>query len=208
MNLTTVFSDPIGFVLFFVSLVICITIHEFAHAYVADKLGDPTAKLAGRVTLNPFSHLDPIGTLALVFFHFGWGRPVPFDPYNLKDPKRDSALISIAGPLSNLGLAVIISIVLHVFPIGQGLVGQFLVSLLVLNVGLAIFNLIPIHPLDGGKILIGLAPKEVAKEWDSILHNYGIFILLLLFLPLYQGTSPLVMLLNPIISTILKVLLF
>lgn len=207
MPFSALFSDPLVFLLYFASLVICITIHEFAHAFVADRLGDPTPSLSGRVTLNPLAHLDPLGTIALILFRFGWGKPVPFDPYNLKDPKKDSALIALAGPASNLILATILSLILRLFPLGDTLPGAFLYAVITINVGLAIFNLIPIHPLDGGKILIGFAPKEVAYEWDQTLHRYGIIILLFLFLPLYNGISPLSALLDPIISFILKLLL-
>lgn len=190
-----------------VIILICLTIHEFAHAFVADKLGDPTAKLAGRITLNPLAHLDPLGTICLVFFRFGWGKPVPFDPYNLKNPRRDSALISLAGPASNMLLAGILALIVRIFPLDNFFLEAFLRLLIQFNVTLAIFNLLPIHPLDGGKILIGLAPREMAAEWDRALHQYGIFILLLLFLPLYNGISPLNALLDPIIGFILKVLI-
>src|SRR3990167_10568404 len=95
------------FVFFIPALLIALTVHEFSHALVADKLGDPTPRLMKRLSLNPLNHLDPIGTLMLLFFHFGWGKPVPFDPFNLRHPRRDAALISLAGPVSNLILAAI-----------------------------------------------------------------------------------------------------
>src|SRR5260221_8620525 len=173
MPFSTLFTNPVVYLLYFAALLICLTIHEFAHAFVADRLGDPTAKLAGRVTLNPLAHLDPIGTVAMILFRFGWGKPVPFDPYNLKNPKTDSALIALAGPVSNLLLALLLSLVLRFAPLGDGIIAAFLYAIITINVGLAIFNFIPIHPLDGGKILIGLAPKDVAAEWDRALHQYG-----------------------------------
>src|SRR3989344_2983229 len=102
--------DPVVALAFIVGLVFAISIHEFAHALIAYRLGDPTAKLAGRLTLNPAAHLDPIGTLALLLVGIGWGKPTPFDPFNLKNVKRDSALISVAGAASNFLLALVLSL--------------------------------------------------------------------------------------------------
>lgn len=206
MPFTMLLANPIIFLLYFGILIICITVHEFAHALVADRLGDPTPRLDGRITLNPLAHLDLLGTIMLVLFRFGWGKPVVFDPYNLRNPRRDSALIALAGPASNLLLATIISVLLRVINPGEP-INSLAVALVTLNVVLAIFNLIPIHPLDGGKILIGFAPKQVAREWDQVLQQYGIFILLLLILPLYNGSSPLFSLLNPVFAFVLKILL-
>src|SRR3989304_9414536 len=95
------------------ALLIAVTIHEFAHAFIADKLGDPTPGMQGRISLNPLRHLDPIGTLMLILFRFGWGKPVPFDPFNLRHPKRDSAIIALAGPVSNIILAIFASFILR-----------------------------------------------------------------------------------------------
>src|SRR3990167_5595522 len=108
--LTLLQSNPVIALAFITGLVSAITIHEFAHAYVAWRLGDPTAKLAGRLTLNPGAHLDPVGTIALLFIGFGWGKPTPFDPFNLRNIKRDSALISLAGAVSNFLLAALLSL--------------------------------------------------------------------------------------------------
>lgn len=200
------FSSPIEFLLVAGALVISITIHEFAHAFMAERLGDPTPRIQGRVTLNPLSHLDPVGTLALLLVGFGWGKPVEFDPYNLKHPKEESALIALAGPASNLLLAIVLALTIK-----SGLVGGILQGALTLviatNVGLAIFNLIPVHPLDGGKILIGLAPKDVAREWDELLSRYGSLILLFLILPINNGRSAVSSLISPLIGMILRTLL-
>lgn len=168
-------------------LLIAITIHEFAHAYVADRLGDPTPRIQGRLTLNPLAHLDPIGTLMLFLFRFGWGKPVQFDPYNLENPRRDAAIISFAGPLSNIFLAIVSSFFAH-FAIAESW-NQWIITASILliqyNLFLAVFNLIPIHPMDGGKILIGLLPKDIAREWDQTLNQYGFILLLVLILPIF-----------------------
>src|SRR3990172_6432841 len=105
-------SNPITFIFSLVALVVAISIHEFAHAAAADRLGDPTPRLQGRLTLNPLAHLDPIGTLMLLLIRVGWGKPVQFDPYNLKNPRRDAALISLAGPASNLILAIVLALII------------------------------------------------------------------------------------------------
>ncbi len=205
MLVSLLLSNPILFFLVAGALIISLTIHEFAHAFIADKLGDPTPRLQGRITLNPLAHLDPLGTLAMLFVGFGWGKPVMFDPYNLKDPKRDAALIALAGPASNLILATLLAIAFRFFG-SESLFASLAYLVIQTNVGLAIFNLIPIHPLDGGKILIGLAPKDVAHEWDQVLHQYGTVILLFLILPL-NGQSAVSALISPIVATILRILL-
>lgn len=198
-------ENPFEFMLVAGALIVTLTIHEFAHAFMADRLGDPTARLQGRLSLNPLVHLDPLGTLALLFVGFGWGKPVPFDPYNLQNPKRDAALIAAAGPASNLIMAVVLSLVIHLLPL-PSIIAEAIVYTIATNVGLAMFNLIPVHPLDGGKILIGLAPRSLAAEWDALLHQYGTLILIFLIFP-WNGTSAASSLLSPIVSTILKILL-
>ncbi len=201
------------------AFVVAITIHETAHAWMADRLGDPTPRLMGRLSLNPIRHYDPVGTtllLVLVLMRsigipvipFGWAKPVRFDPYNLKNPRRDAALISLAGPLSNLLLATVLGIITRIASTPFSPI-SFLVSYLypfiILNVVLAIFNLIPIHPLDGGKILIGLLPAKDAHEMDRFLNRYGIIILFLLIFPTVGGTSPIFLFLTPVLNFILGV---
>lgn len=208
--LNTLFSNPISFVFYIVSLLVALTIHEASHAWVADRLGDPTARLAGRISLNPIRHLDPIGTMFLLFFGFGWGRPVEFDPFNLKNPRKDSAMIALAGPISNLSLATILSMVLHLFTFFHlsefFIIGSiFLSPLITMNVFLGLFNLIPIHPLDGFNIVTGLLPKDKAYEWEG-LRKYGMIFLLLMIIPL-GNTSMLDGLLHPIANFILNLLI-
>ncbi|OGY15585.1 MAG: hypothetical protein A2784_02000 [Candidatus Chisholmbacteria bacterium RIFCSPHIGHO2_01_FULL_48_12] len=194
--------NPLLGLTWLLGLILAITIHEFAHALVADRLGDPTPRLQGRLTLNPLAHLDPLGTLMLLVTRFGWGKPVQFDPFNLQNPRRDTAIISLAGPVSNLATAALAATVIRLFPIAYPL----LLPLIVLSVGLALFNLIPIHPLDGGKIILGLLPRNLASEWDRILQQYGLIILILLLLPL-GGLSPVSALLSPLIAFTLNLLL-
>ena len=202
---------------------VAITVHEFAHAWTANKLGDPTPKLMGRLSLNPLVHYDKVGTTLLLFLvilrsfgypviPFGWAKPVQFDPYNLKSPKRDAALISFAGPLSNLLLATILSLFVQLVSATQSplsllsLIATLLIPTIALNVVLAIFNLIPVHPLDGGKILVGLLPEKDSRKVDMFLRRYGIMILVLLIFP-FRGSSAVSVLITPIISAILGVLL-
>ncbi|MBI4999855.1 site-2 protease family protein [Candidatus Gottesmanbacteria bacterium] len=209
--LAELFNNPFSFLIWTVALLVAITIHEFSHAFMADRLGDPTARLMGRLTLNPLAHLDPLGTLFLLIARFGWGKPVPFDPFNLRNPRRDSALISLAGPGSNLILATILSLILRAIPyfplpeIVFLLVQAFFIPIIILNVGLAIFNLLPVHPLDGFKIVTGFLPKKLAYQWQE-LEGYGLFFLLLLLLPL-SGGPLLLNILGPIVSIILTILL-
>lgn len=202
--LQTLFSNPLLFFIWLISLVLAISIHEASHALAADHLGDPTPRLAGRLSLNPLKHLDPLGTLMLLFFRFGWGKPVTFDPYNLRHPRQDAALISLAGPVSNLLLALLGSLIAHLIPF-------YYVSLLYpfvfLNIALAVFNLVPIHPLDGNKILVGLLPQDLAYEWDIIMNKYGTIILFLMIIPFSGGTSPIIALISPVINFLLSLLL-
>ena len=206
--LSTLFFNPFVALLQIISLVVALTIHEFSHAWMADHLGDPTPRLQGRLTLNPLRHLDPIGTLLLFIAGFGWGKPVEFDPYNLKRPQRDTALIALAGPVSNLLLAIMLAILLRT--IGMAM-PSFLISTLIftifMNISLAIFNLIPIHPLDGGKIVIGILPPETGRELDLFLHRYGFIILIFLIFPFGNSESPVNYLIRPIISGIANFLL-
>ncbi len=204
--LSILFSNPIIFLILFPGLLLAITFHEFAHAWAADHLGDPTPRAQNRLTLDPRAHLDPMGTIAILLTRFGWGKPVQFDPYNLQDPVRDSALIALAGPLANLILAVILSLVINfnIFP--WELVQFSLIQLLIINVMLAIFNLIPVHPLDGSKIITALLPQEVAYNYEMAMERYGTLILIFLIMP-WGGISPASQLISPMIDIIVRMLI-
>lgn len=197
-------SITMEWLLFLPALLIAITVHEFAHAWTADRLGDPTPGLLGRISLNPLRHLDPLGTLMLLFFRFGWGKPVPFDPYNLRRPRRDAALISLAGPAVNLILAAALSFGLRLS--ASSLFSVFLYSCILINVNLAIFNLLPVPPLDGSKILYGILPRDWADEYNDFMGRYGQFLLILLILPL-GGSSLAISLILPVINLITGLLL-
>jgi Zn-dependent protease len=185
------FTDPLGFLLNLIlmapALLLAVTVHELAHGLVADRLGDPTARLQGRLTLNPLPHIDPIGALCFVLTGFGWAKPVPVNAYNLRHPRRDMTWIAAAGPVSNFALAFVGLVVLILLrrlvavpSIVEPLTGV-LEHVYFLNLALGIFNLIPLPPLDGGHFLPYFLPQG---SW-SLLHQleqYGPFILLLLIL--------------------------
>lgn len=208
--LDVLFQSPLSFIIFAVLLLIVVTVHEFSHAYAADKLGDPTPGLAGRLTLNPIAHLDPIGTLLFVLAGFGWGKPVPFDPFNLKHPKKDSAIISFAGPASNIAIAILSGLVLRfmvfvpaiIFPLWSA---DLLTTFIRLNILLAIFNLIPIHPLDGFRVVAGLLPQKYYHDWLD-LERYGIIFLIFLIFPFF-GRAPIFSILSPVIQFLMSVLI-
>lgn len=201
------------------ALIVGIGFHEFSHAYMADSLGDRLPARQGRVTLNPMAHLDPAGTAMIMFIGFGWGKPVQFNPFGLRvSPKAATLLVSLAGPMSNFVAAAVLAI-----PIKLGLVpyinplsnlpasiwslqvqtaeqhiGLFLTGAVYLNVILGVFNLIPVHPLDGFKVVLGLLPDDLAQEWAK-LGQYGIGILLVILfaIPLLTGYSPLSDIMGP-----------
>ncbi len=198
-------SSPLSFLASLLAIVIAISIHEFSHALAADRLGDPTPRLAGRLTLNPLAHLDPIGTLMLILFRFGWGKPVQFDQFNLRNPRRDTMLISIAGPMSNLLTAVLATILLRLLP-SNLLTLLTLQPFIIISVVLAVFNFVPIHPLDGGKILSGILPLSLAKEWEQIQAKFGTILLIMMVLP-WGGTAPIFYLTGPVIQFLLQLLL-
>ncbi|MBQ2742634.1 MAG: site-2 protease family protein, partial [Oscillospiraceae bacterium] len=168
---------------------LAIIFHEISHGYVAYLLGDRTAKNSGRLTLNPIQHMEPLGLLCMILFGFGWAKPVPVNPYFFKNRKLGMALVSITGPVSNLLMAVLsMSVILAISVLeieNQALIGalnvvmQFFLVFAILNIGLAVFNLIPIPPLDGSKILFSLLPR---RAYGFILkyERYGMLLLLVL----------------------------
>lgn len=160
-------------------ILLAITIHEYAHGYVAYLLGDPTAKNAGRLSINPLKHLDPLGTLMLFIVHFGWARPVPVDPYYFRNPRRGMLWVGLAGPGANIlfafGLGTIFRLLFKI-----GISEPVLLILgygILINLALAFFNFLPIPPLDGSRILTGLLPSSAAYKYGQM-ERYGIFILL------------------------------
>ncbi|MBI5233446.1 MAG: site-2 protease family protein [Deltaproteobacteria bacterium] len=196
------------FVLLIPPILLALTVHECAHAYVAARLGDDTARLMGRITLNPLKHLDPVGTLALFLTGmFGWARPVPVNPYNFKDPSKAMMWVSLAGPLSNLTLAALFAFFLKGFvlsgvtfisPEASPVAGPLLMMVqtsIVLNTGLAIFNLLPIPPLDGSRVLLNILPPDKAYTFSKI-EPYGFIIIMLLMFTgvISRIISPLIML--------------
>ena len=204
------FANPLLFVVYIAALLIAVAVHEFSHAFVADYLGDPTPRLQGRLKLNPLVHIDQFGLLFLLFFGFGWGKPVQFDPYNLKNPRKDAALISIAGPISNFIMAILLSLLIKLFSLfNQHIlitISSFvLIPFITLNVIFGVFNLLPIHPLDGFKIVGGLLPEEKAREWHQ-LERYGIIFLFMLIFPLGRS-SMLDIIIRPALSFLLQFLI-
>ena len=184
-------DNIINLLLVALAALISITIHEFSHGYAAYKLGDDTAKIYGRLSLNPFKHLDVIGVICLMFFRFGWAKPVPINSYNFKNKRSGIIIVSIAGPLSNLLLAFLSRILLVSivkFNASQNLMPLyvFLTNMTYLNLGLFVFNLIPIPPLDGSKILAMFLKGGAAYRYLSISNYSSIIFLVLFFVPMFS----------------------
>ncbi|MCL4439519.1 MAG: site-2 protease family protein [Firmicutes bacterium] len=165
------------FILKLLLIFFALPLHEYAHALVAYKLGDNTAKYEGRLTLNPIKHLDPLGTLLIFFGPIGWAKPVPVNPFHFENRKRGMMLVSLAGPGANFLLAVVGAVLLGIFRASADL-QYILYYFMVLNVWLAVFNLLPLPPLDGSKILAGILPGR--QEWLYQLEKYGFPVLFLL----------------------------
>lgn len=186
-------------------ILLALTVHECAHAWVANKLGDPTAKMLGRVTLNPIKHLDPLGTIMLFFSGlFGWAKPVPINPRNFRNASRSMMWVALAGPLSNLFLAAISALAYKLFIIGGPVLGSRFPAVysplalmaeisIVINVSLAVFNMVPVPPLDGSRVLSNMLPADKAFRF-SRLEPYGFMILMVLIITgvLNKFVSPIV----------------
>lgn len=178
--------DPLFLIPFIPVLLLALTLHEFAHAWTAVHFGDPTPQLAGRLTLDPLKHLDPLGTLCLFLVYFGWAKPVPVNPANFTHPRAD-LWVSLAGIIANLVQAVLYALVWHsvrnFFPsaLGPGL-SRFLWLGIMINLGLALFNLLPIFPLDGSHVVKNLLPHAQAYHFSVFNQRYGSMILMGLLL--------------------------
>jgi Zn-dependent protease len=181
MPITLLAQNPLYFVAWVAAILIALTIHEFSHAFAAHLMGDQTAKRLGRLSLNPITHIDPVGFIALVLIGFGWGKPVPFNPYNLRYPKWGSALVAAAGPVSNIIMVAVFGTILkythNLMPEGNLLV-EFLTLLVMLNLILCLFNLIPIPPLDGSKFLLSALTAPEHYKIRFLLETRGPLILL------------------------------
>lgn len=191
------------------AVLLCLSVHEACHGYMAYALGDPTAKHAGRLTFDPIRHLDPIGTICLLFFHVGWAKPVPVNPSNFKHPRRDIALVSLAGPMSNFLLALIALFLYYPLRLAESSIVMTIALMLymvaVISIGLGVFNLIPVPPLDGSKILLSFLPRKY--EWKFAQYQqfiqFGLLVLLvfgILNMPIhffvniiYQGLASIVL---------------
>jgi Zn-dependent protease len=193
--------DPLFLIPFIPVLLLALTLHEYGHAWTAVRFGDPTPKVAGRLTLNPLRHLDPLGTLFMFVVHFGWAKPVPVNPANFTHPRAD-LWVSLAGIIANLLQAVFYALVWHglryAFPAALGLqIGHFLMLGILVNLSLALFNLLPIFPLDGSHVATNLLPRRQAYRFSVFSERYGAMILFgLLFVGYVSEVSPLSLLIG------------
>ena len=197
----------------FLCLIIAITVHEFFHAFAADKLGDPTPRSFGRLSLNPLAHADPLGTFLLPLMStltgiptIGWAKPVTIDPFNFKHPKKDEIIVSLAGPFSNFLLATICSLLIRFVNPESFLISIFF-YLILINISLFVFNLLPIPPLDGSKVFLNILSPQSQERWSQAFDRYGLVLLLILvFLPI-GNSSLLSLIMSPIVNLIFRFLL-
>lgn len=210
MNLFTGGFDLLGILLTLPGVLLAITFHEYAHAFAAYKLGDGTAKAQGRLTLNPFKHMDIIGFLMLIFAHIGWGRPVEINPNNFdrRMPIRKAeAIVAVAGPVTNFILAFLLTIILYVYQIFAGsflmtqlgmVILYILLYAIMVNVGLGVFNLIPLPPLDGSKVLMAFLPYNAVRWFEEHTQLFYLIFLLIWITPISS------MIVNPVIDGIMN----
>ncbi len=205
--------DPAVQVILVPVIIFALSFHEFSHGWMASRFGDQTARYAGRLTLNPMAHLDMFGSLALYFMGFGWAKPVPVNPRNLLNPKRDLMWISLAGPVSNLILAFISGLLLSIL-LRLGLIStqspliMVLIMSLQINLVLAIFNFIPIPPLDGSRILEGMVPNKYHSQLAKF-EYYGPKVLIgLILISMFTRFNIFSVIISPIMSIFLKLFTF
>jgi Zn-dependent protease len=185
-------------ILSIVILILSVIIHEVSHGYMADRLGDPTARLQGRLTLNPIKHIDPVGSIlvplltSLAGFTFGWAKPVPYNPYNLKNKRQGEFLIALAGPFSNLVVAIVFGLVIR-FSFAGSMTPFIEISsyIVLINIVLAIFNLIPIPPLDGSKLLFSFLPHQYGR-FRHMLEMYAPILIFIVIFFLWKVVSPVI----------------
>lgn len=189
-------------ILSIIILIFSVIVHEVAHGYMADRLGDPTARLSGRLTLNPLKHIDPIGSIivplitSLAGFTFGWAKPVPYNPYNLKNKRQGEFLIAAAGPGSNLLIAFIFGTILRFIDLSSPSMAPVITifaSIVIINIVLAVFNLIPLPPLDGSKILFSIMMPDQYGRARMILEQYAPIFVLIVVLFLWQILAPVIL---------------
>lgn len=193
-------GDPIQIIFSIAVLIFSVIAHEVSHGYMAQYLGDPTARLAGRLTLNPIKHIDPIGSILVPImtvllpggFVFGWAKPVPYNPYNLRDPKWGDAKVSAVGPLTNFGIAFIFAMILRFgFSELSAPMIELINIIIVINIVLGVFNLVPIPPLDGSKVLMNLLPYRYRYIFDY-LDRYALIFIIVFVLFFWDSLYPLI----------------
>lgn len=188
-------------------LLFSITIHEYSHGKAALSLGDPTAKNAGRLTLNPISHIDPIGAICLLLFHFGWAKPVPVDARYFQNPRRDIILMSLSGPVANFSAAFVAGLFFRYFNLDYIIYQKVLIYIIIFNLALGLFNLLPIPPLDGSHILENLLPPGAAERYRRIRRHAPFILIAVLLMDRFLHTGILGTLLNAPIKFLMKLLM-
>ena len=183
-----------------IAVLVALTVHEFAHGFAAFSLGDPTAQRQGRLSLNPLRHLDPVGTLLILIVGFGWAKPVEINPRNYRNPRRDMAIVGGAGPLTNIVVGMLLGWLL--LPLtGAGAVQTLVFTVILINIYLGVFNLIPIPPLDGSRVVGPFLPDPLFRSYMQ-LERYGIFILIAILL---VAAPVLIAIINPVVNALLNI---
>ena len=201
----------LGLVIYAPAILLALSFHELSHALVARKLGDPTAERAGRITLNPLAHLDPIGTIMIFIFHFGWAKPVPVNPSYFKNPRRDMLLVALAGPVSNLimgvGFGLVSMLITNVLGMGGSIIHQMVIAGIAINAILMAFNMIPIPPLDGSKVMFGLF--NFSPEFQYNYSRIGPMVLLgVILFGRFTGVSLISMFISPVINVFYNIFVY